>query len=63
MAQTPLEILVARVGRLSGGGDRVDVVGQADRRDIDPELRRSPENVQQHPPGAPSAPSCGQVVE
>ena len=52
VADAPLEILVARVGRLLGGGDRVDVVGHPQRGNVDPEFVGSAEDVQQHSTGA-----------
>ena len=63
VADAPLEVLVARVGRLVGGGDRVDVVGHAQRGHVDPELVGSAQDVQQHTAGAGRAASLGEAVE
>ena len=63
MADAPLKILVARVGRLLGGGDRVDVVRQPKRTDADSELVGSAEDVEQHSAGAGRAANLGERVE
>ena len=63
MADPPLEVLVARVGGLVGGRDRVDVVGHAHRREVDPELVGSAHHVQQQAPGPRRAMGVDQTVD
>ena len=63
VADASLEVFVAWVGGFVGGRDRVDVVGHARRRKVDPELVGSAQHVQQQATGPPGAVGVDQPIE